>query len=77
MMRLQLIWADQAYAREFVEWVWERFTWIVEIVKRPAKAIGFTILAHRWVVERTFGWLWKTIGGWLEIMNILQKAVKA
>jgi len=57
MIRLQLIWADQAYAGEFVDWVWKWFTWVVEIVKRPHEAVGFILIPHRWIVERTFGWL--------------------
>lgn len=29
----------------------------IEIVKRSDQAKGFSLLAHRWIVERTFGWL--------------------
>ncbi len=29
----------------------------VEVVKRSDTVKGFQLLAHRWVVERTFGWL--------------------
>jgi len=29
----------------------------MEIIRRPDTACGFTVLARRWVVERTFGWL--------------------
>ena len=29
----------------------------LEIVKRCDAAKGFTVLAKRWIVERTFGWL--------------------
>ncbi len=29
----------------------------VEIVKRPDAAIGFKIVAKRWIVERTIAWL--------------------
>ena len=53
--RLQLIWADSGYAGQFVEWALLAFTWIIEIVKKPSE--GFSIVAHRWIVERTFGWL--------------------
>lgn len=31
--------------------------WVIEIVKRSDKAVGFELLPHRWVVERTFPWL--------------------
>ena len=30
---------------------------VVEIVKRSDKAVGFVVLAKRWLVERTIGWL--------------------
>lgn len=56
MSRLLLIWADQAYQGQFVEWVQRKFAWTVEIVKRSDIAKGFKLLPHRWIVERTFGW---------------------
>lgn len=31
--------------------------WILAIVKRSDDVQGFQVLPHRWVVERTFGWL--------------------
>ncbi len=32
--------------------------WVLEIVKRRNQAQGrFEVLPHRWIVERTFGWL--------------------
>ena len=56
--RLKLIWADGAYGGEhFVEWVKRSFGWVLEIVKRPKDQKGFVVLPHRWVVERTLGWL--------------------
>ena len=30
---------------------------MLEIVKRSDDIKGFKVLPHRWVVERTFGWL--------------------
>ena len=30
---------------------------VVEVVKRSDAIMGFKVLPHRWVVERTFGWL--------------------
>lgn len=54
--RLKLIWADGAYA-PIVEPVRQQFGWILEIVRRPADVKGFQLLPHRWVVERTLGWL--------------------
>jgi putative transposase len=55
--RLQKIWADGGYAGTLIDWVKELCGWILEIVKRSDTAKGFEILPHRWIVERTFGWL--------------------
>lgn len=55
--RLRLVWADGAYAGEFVEWARGFFGYLVEIVRRPKEQRGFVVLPRRWVVERTFGWL--------------------
>lgn len=68
--RLQLIWADAGYAGQLVDWVRARFGWILLIVRRPPRwawvppggeppvlPAGFQLLPHRWIVERTFGWL--------------------
>ena len=56
---LQMIWADGGYTgKAFAQWVKAlRPNLEVEIVKRSDTAKGFKLLAHRWVVERTFGWL--------------------
>ncbi len=54
--RLKLIWADGAYA-SIVEPVRKEFGWALEIVRRSDDLTGFQVLPHRWVVERTFGWL--------------------
>lgn len=55
--RLQLVWADGAYAGEFIEWARSFLGCLVEIVKRSKEQRGFVVLPRRWVVERTFGWL--------------------
>ena len=55
--RLHLIWADGGYAGKLVEWVKQFCGWVLEIVKRNAEVEGFQLLPHRWIVERTFGWL--------------------
>lgn len=57
--RLRLIWADGAYAGQLVEWVAAVGGWLLAIVKRSAEAQGFVVQPHRWIVERTFGWLSK------------------
>jgi putative transposase len=58
--RLQKIWADGGYAGALIEWVHTVCAWVLEIVKRSdeaKRAKGFEVVAWRWIVERTFGWL--------------------
>ena len=55
--RLKLIWADGGYAGKLIEWTQQLGGWVLEIVKRSDDVKGFKVLPHRWVVERTFGWL--------------------
>ena len=55
--RLQRIWADGAYAGKLVEWAKGLGQWVLEIVKRTDDMVGFEVLPHRWIVERTFAWL--------------------
>jgi putative transposase len=54
---LKLIWADGGYAGKLIEWTRHLCGWVLEIVKRTDDLKGFKLLPHRWVVERTFGWL--------------------
>jgi len=54
--RLQLIWADGAYAAKAAE-IRKRFGWRLSVILRPQNVKGFIVLPRRWVVERTFGWL--------------------
>jgi putative transposase len=54
------VWADGAYAGQLVNWVAGLRTHLpveLEIVKRSDTAIGFEVIAKRWIVERTLGWL--------------------
>jgi putative transposase len=57
LSHLARIWADGAYAGELVDWVKTTCDCELDIVKRSDKSKGFEVLPHRWVVERTFGWL--------------------
>jgi putative transposase len=57
LVRLERIWADGAYGGSLIGWVKEQFGWVLEVVKRPREQTGFRALPHRWIVERTFGWL--------------------
>ena len=54
--RLQKIWADGGYAGQLITWVRDNFGWDLEIKKRTEEK-GFHLIKHRWIVERTFGWL--------------------
>lgn len=55
--RLRLIWADGGYRGLLVDWVADRLNCLLEIVSRSPEAVGFQVLPHRWIVERTFAWL--------------------
>ena len=54
---MKLIWADVAYSGQLIDWVKITCGWVLEIVRRSDDVKGFKVLPHRWVVERTFGWL--------------------
>ncbi len=60
--RLKKIWADGAYTGEkLAGWCKEQGEWELEIVERSsADTEGFAILPHRWIVERTLGWLMRS-----------------
>ena len=58
--RLKIIWADQGYAGQLVEWVQKIVGVKLDIVKRQPKGkrkAGFEPIPKRWIVERTFAWL--------------------
>jgi putative transposase len=56
--RLKKIWADGAYTGEkLAGWCEEQGGWELETVERSTETEGFTVLPHRWIVERTLGWL--------------------
>lgn len=60
--RLVKIWADGGYAGQLVAWVKAlrpRGKLHLEIVRRSDQARGFQVLPKRWLVERTFAWLYK------------------
>jgi putative transposase len=56
--RLKLLWADSAYAKNYLcEWAIAAVNIVLDIVSRPLGAIGFVVVHRRWVSERTFAWL--------------------
>lgn len=61
--RLQLIWADAGYLGKLVQWVKQLRPYgklRLEIVRRCDRVKGFKVQPKRWIVERTFGWLYKS-----------------
>jgi putative transposase len=57
LARLERIWADGGYGGTLETWVAEHYECVLEIVRRSDDTKGFVVLPHRWVVERTLGWL--------------------
>jgi len=61
--KLQIIWADGGYAGPLVEWTkgLRPFGKLhLDIVRRSDDAKGFQLVRKRWIVERTFSWLYKS-----------------
>jgi putative transposase len=61
--RLQVIWADGGYLGALVQWVKQLRPFgklRLEIVRRCDHDKGFKVLPKRWIIERTFGWLYKS-----------------
>lgn len=71
--RLTKVWADGAYAGSLEEWMRDKYNIDLEIIRRPDEGGrnmwvapgqaptprdgGFKLLPHRWIVERSLGWL--------------------
>ena len=68
--RMRHVWADMGYRSVSLRaWLAEHCTWTFEIVNKPRRwgrypadvepppMPAFTVLARRWVVERTFAWI--------------------
>lgn len=54
---LELLWADQGYRGDLIEYAQQKHQITLEIVAKPTEQKGFVLLPRRWVVERTFAWL--------------------
>lgn len=58
--KIRLVWADGGYQGEdLLNWVKVWLGWVWQVVLRSEKAVGFELLPRRWVVERTFSWLFQ------------------
>ena len=56
--RLWTIYADSIYAcNGLVQWAYDYWLRLLEIVRRPQGSKGWVRLPKRWIVERTFAWL--------------------
>lgn len=51
------VWADGGYAGHLVDIAATAYRISVEIVRKLAGQVGFTVLPRRWVVERTLSWI--------------------
>jgi putative transposase len=61
--RVQIIWADGGYSGSLIQWVKQLRPFgklKLEIVRRCDQTKGFKVLPKRWIVERTFGWFYKS-----------------
>lgn len=51
--------ADSGDAGRLVSWATDKTHVTLEIIRRGARAKGFEVLPRRWVVERSFAWIFK------------------
>ena len=57
---IRRIWVDGGYRGvNMMEWVAQRFHIVLQTILRSDDTQGFKLLPRRWVVERTFAWLYR------------------
>ena len=57
---LRHVFADGGYAGKKLRGALDKIgQWTIEVIKRSDTAKGFEVIPRRWVVERTFAWLWR------------------
>jgi putative transposase len=55
--QLRTIRVDGGCSGRLVDWVAERFRFVLAVLLRPKESRRFVVLPRRWVVARTVGWL--------------------
>ena len=56
--KLRKVWVDGTYrGAEWMSWVKDKYRIVLAPVLRTEEQKGFSVLPHRWVVERTLAWL--------------------
>ena len=58
--KIRRIWVDGGYrGPKMAEWVAQRYSIVLQTILRSDDTKGFKLLPRRWVVERTFAWLYR------------------
>ena len=56
---IKKVWCDGGYRGKLIEWVKKKYRIELEHIPKPEGQKGFAVLPRRWVVERTFAWLYR------------------